>query len=104
MNRWEHIKAERAAKRKRGLIHARDRIAERARSEGLEIRVFGSLARDRISEMSDLDILVMPGFDPDKRYSIMAWMSELAAEDDVPIDVAFADVSPELARDSVPCP
>lgn len=61
------------------------------------------MARGHVTEDSDLDILVMSGFAPEDRHTIRSWMEDIAMEHEIPIDIAFADLSPELARDSIPC-
>lgn len=103
MNRMQQIRAERSAARKAVLDDALREVSSWAHSHSVGIRVFGSYARGRVGPASDLDILIVDGFVPERRYEVSSAIEEAAARHDVTVDVAFADMAPHLLKDSIAC-
>lgn len=74
-----------------------------AREHGLEVRVFGSYAKGKVREGSDLDILVMNLPAGEKRFALASDIAGIGEAQDISIDVAWADLSPHLVKESIPC-
>ena len=98
-----HAIRQRARRRRETLLGLLTDIAARAASEGVDIRVFGSVARGTAGPASDLDILVTGGFVPENRFRIMSWIQEKGADRDIPVDVAFLDMAPHLMSGAISC-
>lgn len=103
MKSSDALRRKRIEDRRDKLALARAAVRQRAQDLGIEVRVFGSCARDRINPWSDLDIILVSGFTIDARFRIAALLEEAALPFDVPVDLAYADLSPHLLKDSVLC-
>ncbi len=94
---------QRTRRRREALHRLLADIAARAASEGVDIRVFGSVARGTAGPEADLDILVTAGIVSENRFRVMSWMQERGAESDIRVDVAFLDMASHLMSGSISC-
>jgi len=101
MGAYAETREQRIKVRKDNLDLALAAISRWADAEGVVFRIFGSYVRGRVNPDSDLDILVMSGFTPATRFRVTSGIEGAAEPYDIPVDVAFFDMSPYLFRDSV---
>lgn len=93
MNKLEAIVAERTAARRHVAETAAAHVLETLRAQGIDIRVFGSLARGDFMAHSDVDFLVKGPIDLATRVAVESTVARefRAADPNLPCDVIYLD-------------
>lgn len=100
MTRYQRIKRDRAQARMLSAQRIWADLSVFLASRGVEARVFGSIAEDRCSEFSDLDVMILGDPPPDLRREIMREAERASGDMGVPVDIIFENDFPSLARAS----
>lgn len=91
MTRLETIIAERTERRRKLAEGAAARALGGLRAKGIDIRVFGSLARGDFRVHSDVDFLVYGPIDADVRVTVECGVAAAMRESGLPYDVIYLD-------------
>ena len=98
MNRWQAIIAERTEARRQVAEAASQRVIAALRDSAIEIRVFGSLARDDFRDHSDVDFLVIGPVDGTVRAAVETTVARELGRTELPYDIIYLDdLTPEQA-------
>lgn len=98
MTRYQKLKQDRAQARMLSAQRAWDVLSAFFASRGVEAKVFGSVAEDRCSEMSDLDVMILGEPPLDVRREIMRKAEQVSSDTGIPVDIVFENDFPDLAR------
>ncbi|ETX13362.1 hypothetical protein OCH239_10995 [Roseivivax halodurans JCM 10272] len=80
------------------LLDAASDIQDFCDREGITVGFFGSFADGTCDGNSDLDILIIDGFDPPRRFRVASQIEDIAFSRGVLPDIAFRDLSPHLKK------
>jgi len=67
-------------------------------SRGVKATVFGSVAEDRCSEMSDPDVMILGEPPLGLKREIMRKAEQASSDTGIPVDIVFENDFPDLAR------
>ncbi|WP_072245814.1 nucleotidyltransferase domain-containing protein [Roseibaca calidilacus] len=98
MTRYQRLKRDRAQARMLAAQRTWDVLSAFLASRGVEAKVFGSVAEDRCSEMSDLDVMILGEPPLDLKREIMRRAERASSDTGIPVDIVFENDFPDLAR------
>ncbi len=98
MSRFNIIIAERTQRRRIAAEAAAARALAALRPKGIDIRVFGSLARGDFRVHSDVDFLVYGPIDSHIRSAVESGVAAAIGDSELPYDILYLDdMTPEQA-------
>ena len=98
MTRYEAIIKERRARQYAKLERAANDIRDASRKHQVQVKFFGTFARNRVDKGSDLDILVYGTHVPD---AFQSELDRIGVLHDVDLDIRKERDAPHLAMDAI---